>query len=41
VDLVHRLEPDWIATAPLGNGDEVFRELLLGPAAATKTMLVN
>jgi threonine dehydrogenase-like Zn-dependent dehydrogenase len=40
VELVHRMEPDWIATQPMSAGDEVFRSLLDGPVSATKTMLV-
>jgi len=35
------LDPDWIGTAPMGQGADAFRALLSGPAAATKMMLVR
>jgi threonine dehydrogenase-like Zn-dependent dehydrogenase len=41
VELTRMLTPDWVGTAPLGQGVETFRGLLSGPAAATKMMLVR
>lgn len=39
--LAQRLEPDWLALHPMGTGDKVFLDLLNGPVAAIKSMLVR
>lgn len=39
--LAQRLEPDWLALHPMGTGDNVFLDLLNGPVAAIKSMLVR
>jgi threonine dehydrogenase-like Zn-dependent dehydrogenase len=38
--LAAEIDVDWVAERPLGEGVEVFHELLQSPAAATKTLLV-
>jgi threonine dehydrogenase-like Zn-dependent dehydrogenase len=40
-ELVQTLRPDWVASHPLSDGDNVFLSLLRGPAAAVKSMLVR
>jgi threonine dehydrogenase-like Zn-dependent dehydrogenase len=40
VAMMGRLDPDWIDSQPLDQGDSAFRRLLDGPVPATKTMLV-
>ncbi|MDW5593893.1 alcohol dehydrogenase catalytic domain-containing protein [Conexibacter stalactiti] len=41
LELLPALEVDWTTTAPLRDGIDVFMELIAGPGAATKTLLVG
>lgn len=41
LELLPALQVDWTTTAPLHEGIDVFMELVDGPGAATKTLLVG